>query len=71
MSRFTDDYPFTAETALVPPAAANILLNRLGVSFALLDEQRAAVARWRQNNKPAPRLAADLRSRQLANVATA
>lgn len=65
MSRFTDDYPFFGSPRKTPPATLNILLAGLNVSFASLDEQRAAVAGWLEENEPGPRLAAELAERHL------
>lgn len=63
MSRFTDDYSFFGSPRKAPPATLNILLADLHVSFASLDEQRAAVAGWLEQNDPGPRLATELAER--------
>lgn len=65
MSRFTDDYPFFGGPRKTPPRTLNILLAELHVSFAPLDEQRAAIARWLETNEPGPRLADELQARHL------
>lgn len=71
MSRFTDDFRFFGEPAKGLPASATILLSRLGVSFAPIETQREAVARWLETNNPGARLTAELHKRQLMNTVTA
>lgn len=71
MSRFVDDYPFFGEPKRGAPATANILLSWLGVSFAPIDVQRAAVADWLRGNEPARRLTEELQARQLMEAASA
>jgi hypothetical protein len=71
MSRFTDDFPFFGAPPNGPPATANILLSRLGVSFAPNEIQREAVAQWLATNTPGPRLTAELHKRHLIKAVTA
>jgi len=68
MSRFTEGYSFFGSPRKAPPATLNILLNELGVDFASVAEQRAAIDHWLETNQPGPRLVAELQKRHLTTT---